>query len=134
MIFNELERQVASIRAELDEPVARVIDSGWFIIGMEVEAFEREFADDIGLQHAISVGSGTDALSIAVRALGVGAGDEVMTVPNTAVATVSAVGLVGARPVLVDVCADTLLMDPAPVARAITHAPDAPRWVKRSEA
>lgn len=116
----DLKRQTTSIRLELEEAVARVMTSGWFIMGPEVEAFEQEFAEYIGVQHGVGVGSGTDALVIGLRALGVGVGDEVITVPNTAVATVSAIESAGARPVLVDVRPDTLLMEPALVARAIT--------------
>jgi dTDP-4-amino-4,6-dideoxygalactose transaminase len=120
--FFDLKRQTSSMQAEIVEAVERVLASGWFILGPEVEKFEQEFAAYIGVQHAIGVGSGTDALVIALRALGVGANvnDEVITVPNTAVATVSAIELAGARPVLVDVHPDTMLMDPTLVERAIT--------------
>ncbi len=115
----DLKRQTAAIRAELDEATARVYSSGWFILGPEVEAFEREFASYMGVKHAISVGNGTDALVIGLKAIGVGEGDEVITVPNTAVATVAAIELTGATPVFVDVRPDTMLMDADRVAKAI---------------
>ena len=115
----DLKRQTQAIRAELDEATARVYSSGWFVLGPEVDAFEKEFAQYIGVKHAISVGNGTDALVVGLRAIGVGAGDEVITVPNTAVATVAAIELAGAKPVLVDVMPDTMLMDPDRVAKAI---------------
>lgn len=90
----------------------RVMDSGSFILGEEVRKFEVEFADFIGNDsHAISVGSGTDAIEIALRALDIGPGNIVITVPNTAVATVSAIEAVGAEPLLVDVDDETMTMD-----------------------
>ena len=118
--FFDLKAQYESIRAELDDAALRVMKSGWYILGSEVDAFEKEFAAYIGVGHAIGVGSGTEALHIALLALGVGAGDEVITVPNTAVATVAAIELTGARPVLCDVRPDTMLMDVGKLASAIT--------------
>ena len=90
-------------RAEIDAAVQRVLDSGWYILGKEVAAFEREFADFVGTAYAVSVASGTDALKLALLACGVGVGDLVFTVSHTAVATVAAVELTGATPVLVDI-------------------------------
>ena len=90
-------------KAEIDAAIARVLESGRYILGPEVEAFEQEFAAFAGVRHAVAVASGTDALILALRALGVGPGDAVITVSHTAVATVAAVELVGAMPVLVDV-------------------------------
>lgn len=100
----------AEIRVEIEEAIARVLDSGRLILGAEVEAFEQEFADFIGARTAVGVGSGTDAIKIALRALGVGFGDEVITVAHTAVATVGAICETGAVPRLVDIEDDTLLM------------------------
>jgi dTDP-4-amino-4,6-dideoxygalactose transaminase len=94
--------------------------SGWFILGPEVAAFEKEFAAYIGARHALGVGSGTEAIHIALLALGIGTGDEVITVPNTAVATVAAIELTGARAVLCDVYQDSMLMDAAALERAVT--------------
>lgn len=118
--FFDLTKQYESIQAEIDAATARVLTSGWFILGPEVSAFEKEFAEYIGARHAVGVGSGTEALHIALLALGIGAGDEVITVPNTAVATVAAIELTGARAVLCDVRADSMLMDVAALERAIT--------------
>ncbi|OGO39769.1 MAG: erythromycin biosynthesis sensory transduction protein eryC1 [Chloroflexi bacterium RBG_16_56_8] len=118
--FFDLKAQYESIRAELDDAALRVMKSGWYILGSEVDAFEKEFAAYNGVKHAIGVGSGTEALHIALLALGIGAGDEVITVPNTAVATVAAIELTGARAVLCDVRPDTMLMDVEKLAAAIT--------------
>ncbi len=118
--FFDLTKQYASIQSELDDATARVMKSGWFILGSAVKAFEKEFAEYIGVGHAIGVGSGTEALHLALLALGVGAGDEVITVPNTAIATVAAIELTGARAILCDVRADSMLIDVDKLARAIT--------------
>src|SRR2546426_805195 len=79
---------------EIDEAIHWVLNSGWYILGNEVSAFEEEFAAFIGVPHAIGVGNGTDGLELALRACGIGAGDEVITVSHTAVATVAAIELV----------------------------------------
>ena len=118
--FFDLTKQYESIKSEIDDATARILKSGWYILGTEVKAFEKEFADYIGVKHALGVGSGTEAIHIALLALGIGAGDEVITVPNTAVATVAAIELPGARAVLVDVRSDTMLMDVEQLERAIT--------------
>jgi dTDP-4-amino-4,6-dideoxygalactose transaminase len=99
----DLKEQYNAIKDEMNEAVARVLESGWFILGQEVEAFEEEFSTYCGLSHGIGVGSGTEALHLALMACGVGPGDEVITVPHTAVATVAAIELTGARPVFVDI-------------------------------
>jgi len=118
--FFDLTRQYESIKTEIDDATARVLKSGWFILGSEVQAFEKEFAEFIGTRHALGVGSGTEAIHIALLALGIGAGDEVITVPNTAVATVAAIEMTGARAVLCDVRQDSMLMDVEKLERAIT--------------
>ena len=118
--FNDLRPQYAALRAELDAAVARVLERGWFILGPELEAFEAEFAAYCGARHAVGVGSGTDALHLALRACGVGPGDEVITVAFTAVPTINAISLAGARPVFVDVDPATRTMDPAQVEAALT--------------
>ncbi len=99
----DLKDQYNAMKGEINEAVARVLESGWFILGQEVEAFEEEFATYCGLSHGIGVGSGTEALHLALLACEVGSGDEVITVPHTAVATVAAIELTGARPVFVDI-------------------------------
>lgn len=118
--FFDLKKQYASIRSEIDDATRRVYSSGWFILGPETEAFETEFAQYLGAEHVIGVNSGTDALHLAIRALGVGKGDEVITVPNTAVATVAAIEMAGATPVLCDVRADSMAMDADAFAASIT--------------
>lgn len=97
---------------EIDAAVRRVLDKGSYVLGEEVGAFEREFAAFVGVEHGIGVGSGTEALHLALRACGVGSGDEVVTVSHTAVATVAAITLCGAEPVFVDVEADYYTLDP----------------------
>jgi dTDP-4-amino-4,6-dideoxygalactose transaminase len=101
--FNDLGRGVAALRTELDAAVARVLDSGWFVLGGEGRAFEQEFAATLGAAHGIGVASGTDAIELALRALELGPGDEVVTQANTCVPTVAAIGRAGATPVLCDV-------------------------------
>jgi dTDP-3-amino-3,4,6-trideoxy-alpha-D-glucose transaminase len=100
--------------------IARVLESGSFVLGPEVAAFEKEFAAAAGAAHAIGVGSGTDAIAIVLRALGVGPGDEVITTPISAAFTALAVLMVGARPVFADVDPARLTLDPEAAARAIT--------------
>lgn len=107
-------------RAEIEAAIARVLDRGWYILGPEVEAFEAEFAAFCGVAYGIGVGSGTEALHLALRALDIGPGDEVITVAHTAVATVVAIELAGARPILVDVHPSTYTLDPAHLEPAIT--------------
>ena len=108
-------------QTEIDAAIRRVLDKGWFILGQEVAAFEKEFAAWVGVDHGIGVGSGTEALHLALAAAGVGPGDEVITVSHTAVATVSAIELLGAKPVLVDIEPDFYTMDPAKLEAAITQ-------------
>jgi dTDP-4-amino-4,6-dideoxygalactose transaminase len=118
--FVDFRAHVAAHRRELDEAMARVLDSGWFILGPEGVAFERELAAALGAGDAVAVANGTDALHLALRALGVGAGDEVVTSSISAAFTGLAVLQAGARPVFVDVDPRTLNLDPEAVARALT--------------
>ena len=115
--FVDFRAHVAALRGEIDVAVARVLDSGWFILGPEGEAFERELAAALGARDAVAVANGTDALHLALRALGVGAGDEVVTTSLSAAFTALAIVQAGARPVFVDVDAATLNLDPRAVAR-----------------
>ncbi len=112
--------QYLSHRADIDAALQRVLHGDRYILGSEVRAFEEEFAAYVGVAHAIGVANGTDALHLALRAAGVGAGDEVITVSHTAVATVAAIEMAGAVPVLVDIEPARFTLDPARVARAIT--------------
>ncbi len=112
--------QYLSHQAEIDAAVLRVLASGWYILGEEVKAFEARFAAYLGIAHGIGVGSGTEALHLAIAACGIGPGDEVITVSHTAVATIAAIELAGAKPVLVDIEADYYTLDPEKFERAIT--------------
>ena len=116
----DLKAQYASIKDEIDEAVNRVISSAKFILGEEVENFEREFAVFVGAKYAVGVGSGTDALYLALRALGIKNGDEVITTTFTFVATTEAITLVGAKPVLVDIDDRTYNINPDAIESAIT--------------
>ncbi len=113
-------RELATYRAEIDAAVSRVLDSGWLILGEEVTLFEQEFAAQIGVKHAIGVASGTDALILALRACGIQPGDEVVSVANTAVPTVSAIRAVGALPRFIDVDPATLQMCPVALAASLS--------------
>ncbi|MGE3778211.1 MAG: DegT/DnrJ/EryC1/StrS family aminotransferase [Pirellulaceae bacterium] len=112
----------ARYRDAIETAMRDVIASGLLILGPRVNSFEGHFAESLRMPgQAVGVGSGTDALAIALRALGVGTGDEVLTVPNTAIPTVSAIRMVGARPVFVDVDPDSCLMDIDQAAERITR-------------
>jgi dTDP-4-amino-4,6-dideoxygalactose transaminase len=112
--------QYLSYKNEIDAAITKVLTLGWYVLGEEVKGFESDFASYIGVQHGIGVGSGTEALHIALCACGIGPGDEVITVSHTAVATVAAIELCGAQPVLVDIDSTSLTMDPAKLAAAVT--------------
>jgi len=117
--FLDLNAHHAALRGELDRAVREVIDSSAFAGGPFVEKFEADFASYCGCQHAIGVGSGTEALWLSLLACGVGPGDEVITVPNTFMATAEAITYSGARPVFVDVDDRTYTMDPAGLEEAV---------------
>lgn len=116
----DLKAQYASIKQEIDAAVARVLTETSFIMGPEVRAFDEEFAAWIGAPHAIGVSSGTDALHLVLRALGVGAGDEVITSAMSFVASAEAIVMAGATPVFVDIDPCTYNIDPALIAARIT--------------
>ena len=102
-----------SHKDEIDAAIKRTLESGWYILGQEVESFEKEFAAYLGAGQAVGVNSGTDALYLALRACEVGPGDDVLTVSHTAVATVAAIEQCGATPVFVDIEPDTFNLDPS---------------------
>jgi dTDP-4-amino-4,6-dideoxygalactose transaminase len=112
-----------ALKVAIDAAVARALESGWYILGQEVRAFEAEFAAWQGCRAAVGCGNGTDALALALRAIGVGPGMSVVTVSHTAVATVAAIEMVGATPVLVDIEPDYYTMDPAELAAVLDHPP-----------
>lgn len=112
--------EIRALRPEIDAAIARVLDAGRFIGGPEVETFEAEAAAYLGVAHAVGLNSGTDALVIALRALGVGPGDEVVTTPFTFFATAEAISTVGATPVFADVDEQTFNLDPEAVEAAVT--------------
>src|SRR5262245_4896091 len=106
-------------RAALNSAIARVIDSGWFILGPEVERFEAEFAAACQGAHAVGVGTGTDAITLILRALDIGPGDEVITALLSAAYTALAITMAGATPVFADIDPQRLTLDPDRVAAAI---------------
>jgi dTDP-3-amino-3,4,6-trideoxy-alpha-D-glucose transaminase len=118
--FNNLALLHATLANEIETAIHRVLDRGWYILGPEVEAFEAAFARYHGVSHAIGVANGTDAIELALRAGGVGPGDEVITVAHTAVATVCAIERTGAIPILVDIDSSSCTMDPAAARAAVT--------------
>lgn len=107
-------------RGAIDAAIQRVIDRGWFILGPEVDAFEQEFAAASGTRHAVGVGTGTDAIALTLRALGIGPGDEVITAPLSAAYSALAIMMTGARPVFADVDPLRLTIDPAAIGAAVT--------------
>ena len=119
--FSDLSAQVAGIRDEVLAALREVAESGAYVLGPKVAAFERAFADYLGARNCVGVSSGTAALHLALIAAGVGEDDEVITVPMTFVATCWAVSYVGAKPVFVDVYPDTYTMDVAQVRAKITR-------------
>jgi dTDP-4-amino-4,6-dideoxygalactose transaminase len=105
-----------AVRTAIENVLAR----GWFVLGPELEQFEREFAEAVAAPHAVGVGTGTDAIAVALRCLGIGPGDEVITSPLSAAFSVLAIMMVGARPVFADIDEERLTIDPAAVEAAVT--------------
>ena len=118
--FLDLTRQAAALRDELEDAFTAIVASGRFVGGSAVERFEHAFAAYCGASYAVGVNSGTDAIALALRALGIGAGDEVITAANTCVATITGIVAAGATPVLADVEERTWTLDPASAESAIT--------------
>src|SRR3990167_682380 len=116
----DLKAQYESIKEEIDAAIHRVLETSQFILGKEVEAFEEEFARYCGVHYAVGVSSGTSALHLALLALGIGPGDEVITVSQTFVATLEAILWTGARPRLVDIEEKTYNLDPSLLESAVT--------------
>ena len=118
--FLDLKAAYVEVKADVDAAIARVLDSGGYILGAEVEAFEAEFAAYCGAAHCVGLANGLDALHLALRALGVGAGDEVIVPSNTYIATWLAVSQCGATPVPVEPDPATFNLDPARIEAALT--------------
>lgn len=107
-------------KKEILSAIEEVLDSGWLILGQKVKDFEKQYANYCGVKHGIGVANGTDAIFLALKALGIGIGDEVITVSNTAIPTVSAIISTGATPVFVDIDKNTYLMDISQIEQVIT--------------
>lgn len=116
----DLKAQYKTIQSEAEERVGAILASANYIMGKEVLEFEKEFAEFVGVKHAISVGNGTDALVVALKSAGIGAGDEVITTTYTFFATAESISAVGAVPVFVDVERDTYNIDPSKIEEKIT--------------
>ena len=111
MDFIDLKSRHLLIKDSIDARIQSVMEHGQFILGPEVIELEQKLADYVGVKHCVTVSSGTDSLLIALMALGVGAGDEVITVPYTWISSAEVIALLGAKPVFVDIRPDTLNMD-----------------------
>ena len=120
MEFIDLKAQYRALRSSIDAHITRVLEHGQYVLGPEVAELETQLASFTGAHHCVSVASGTEALLIALMALGIGPGDEVVTTPFTFIASVEVIVLVGARPVLVDVEPDTGNMDASKLEAALT--------------
>jgi len=120
ILVSDLSRGHSASKDQIERAILRVLDSGWYVLGLELEAFEREFARYNGSRYAVGVASGTEAIQIALMALGIGRGDEVITIPNTAIPTAMAIVAAGATPRFVDVREDTQNIDETKLKESIT--------------
>ncbi len=118
--FNDLQQHYLANQAGFKTAIERVLKSGWFILGPELKAFEEEFAKFLEVKSAVGVNSGTDAIFLALKALGIKEGDEVITVANTATPTVCAIRQTGARPVFIDIDPITMTLDPHLISKAVS--------------
>ena len=118
--FVDFEREYVELGEEVSQAIQRVLRSGWFILGEQVEKFEEEFSKYVGSRFGIGVNSGSDALYLAVKAMGISSGDEVITVSHTMISTVDAITRNGAKPVFVDIEPDTYLMNASEIEGKIT--------------
>ena len=125
--FNDLSRTPLEVTAEISAAVTRVIASGWYVMGPEHDAFETELAQYLGVDHAVALGNGTDALELSLSALGVSEGDTVMTVANAGGYTSVAARLLGAEPVYADISPETLQLTVETATAALDALPAAPR-------
>ncbi|KQW38250.1 pyridoxal-5'-phosphate-dependent protein [Rhizobacter sp. Root404] len=120
ILMNDFKAEPAALREAMAAAAARVFASGWYVLGQEVQAFERSWAERCGTRHCMGVANGMDAIELALRGLDIGPGDEVITTPMTAFATVLAIVRAGAVPVLADIDPDTALLDPDSVRRCLS--------------
>lgn len=120
VLFNDVRASHESVASELDDAIQRVVRSGWFILGRELESFEEEFAAYCGVEHCVGVASGTEALQLALLACGIGPGDEVITASFTAMPTVLAIAATGATPVFVDIAPQTYTLCPDHLSAALS--------------
>jgi dTDP-4-amino-4,6-dideoxygalactose transaminase len=118
--FVDVKRQYRQLKGEINSGIREIFTDSNFILGDQVSAFEKEFAGYLGVKHCIGVACGSDALTLSLKALGVGRGDEVITVANTFISTVLPIVYLGAKPVLVDTSTDNYQIDPKAVKKAIT--------------
>lgn len=118
--FGDLKVHYNSIKEEIDTAVHRVLESGYYILGPELQTFEKQFAEFLGAKYAVGCASGTEAIYLALAAAGVGPGDEVLVVAHTAVPTINAISMTGAEPVFVDIDPDTYIMDVSLIEKKIT--------------
>lgn len=120
ILFLDLKAQYKTIKPEIDQAIKKVIKNQIFVLGPQLKAFEKEFAKYLGIKYAVGVNSGTDALILSLRSLGIGKGDEVITPANSFIATTAAIVQTGAKPVLVDCNKDTYQIDIKEVEKKIT--------------
>ncbi len=120
ILFNDFKKEYSTISEEVSQAIQRVLRSGWYVLGGETEKFEEEFSKYIGARFGVGVNSGSDALYLAVKALGISNGDEVITVSHTMISTVDAISRNGAKPIFVDVDPETYLMDTSKVEAEIS--------------
>src|SRR5450759_3794534 len=118
--MNDFKAEPAELREAMLGAARRVLESGWYVLGNEVAAFEKQWAAACGVAHGVGVGNGMDAIEIALRALDIGPGDEVITTPMTAFATVLAILRAGATPVLADIERETALLSFESVKRCLS--------------
>jgi dTDP-4-amino-4,6-dideoxygalactose transaminase len=120
ILFNDFAKEQQSIGSEVSEAIGRVLQSGWYVLGREGEAFEHEFSSYIGAKFGVGVNSGSDALYLAIKALGIHQGDQVITVSHTMISTVDAITRNGAKPVFADIDNETYTMDCTKIESQIT--------------
>ena len=121
VLLTDLKKEYISIREELNRNIQRVFNSGFYVLGEEVKKFEEDFSKYTGTNYAVGVNSGSDALFLALKSVGVGKGDEVITVSHTFISTVDAISRNGAKPVFVDINPDTYCMDVSKIEEKITE-------------